>query len=155
MVDLSILNSFKQAQAVKGLLDLRNGAQDLFEVVVNNSSALTDKIESGDVVIPLTSGVSSLPIVDEMTVNTVAPFGIVVYNNKKNTYEAGEVLEIARDGSVVWVEAGEAIARNAAVEFTVLTKRVATVASGKRVGYALDVASAAGDLIRIVVNLEH
>jgi hypothetical protein len=37
MVDLTFLNQFKQPNA-KGIMDLRTGAQELFEVIVNKSS---------------------------------------------------------------------------------------------------------------------
>lgn len=88
-----------------------------------------------------------------MTADTDKPFGVVV-RNLKGAPSAGEMIELARNGSVITVEAGAAIARGADVEYDVSEVKVITAAGTNQVlGVALDKAAADGDLIRVEVGI--
>ena len=148
----AFLNQFNVQNSV-GTLDLQLSPQSLLSVQIYASSVAT-ALYVGDVVL-LTSGTSDhLPIVDQVTANTVVQFGVIVYNVKKNTYVKGNYTQIAIDGEYVWMAANTAISAGAAVEWVVADKQVLTQNSGKRIGYALDAASAKGQLIRVKLDFQ-
>lgn len=143
-------NQFQQS-VVKGQLDLRM-----------SPSVLSCRVKS-DEAAPLVPG-QAVTVVDsgggtpEVTAATGAGddiFGFVSYNPKQASYSAGEALEIVfGHGSVQYMEASAAVARNAEVAIVVTDQKVKTaVATERVVGRALDKASADGDLIRVIVNL--
>lgn len=96
---------------------------------------------------------------DVITVQAIAAdtdtvFGTVAYDAaKKNTYVAGEMVTIARDYSLLKMEASAAIAAGAAVMPVVTGAKVATATAGKTViGTALTKASTTGDLILVELS---
>lgn len=84
-------------------------------------------------------------------------FGFICYNMRKNTYAPGDTVEIACVNSIMLMKASAAIARGANVSATppgatddpVVTTSVAT---NFVAGQALDRATAASQLIRVMVN---
>lgn len=84
---------------------------------------------------------------------TDVPFGVVPYNVKKNSFTAGETLEVLGPGSVVWLESDAAIATGASLEYVVTNAEVKTNAGVNPIcGIALDTAGGAGELIRVLLN---
>lgn len=93
------------------------------------------------------------PIVDERAANTDAIFGINIYKTEKNAAESGDRVQIARAGSVIFMNAGAAIARGASVELVLATPgNVITQSTGTTLGLCLDKATAANDLVRILIT---
>lgn len=78
-------------------------------------------------------------------------FGYVTRNIKDQSVSAGNYVEIAASGSVVYMTAGAAIARGAKLESDVSAAKVITASSNPVIGIALDKAAADGDLIRVLV----
>lgn len=84
---------------------------------------------------------------------TDSPFGVIIFTQKKQSYVAGDAVEIACDMSVVTLEAGEAIDRGANVEYYPTGSKVIDSNEVNPVcGIALDNAGASGDLIRVLVR---
>lgn len=142
-------NQFAQT-AEQGFLDLQSGMNNIIECQVSAS-------ESGSLIageaVKMEDSAGGLPKVLALTANTDATFGFVVYNGKDTSFEAKESLSVAIKGTVMWMVAGAAIARGAAVEVVYTTKKVITSAGiNPRVGFALDKAAADGDLIRVYVE---
>lgn len=80
-------------------------------------------------------------------------FGFVVRNLKLEEYKAGDKLEIAIEGTALYMEAGAAIARGAQVQVQVSGEKVVTHTSTNPIaGYAFDKALADGDLIRVIIK---
>lgn len=77
--------------------------------------------------------------------------GYIVRNPKDASYVAGDACEIALSGSVMYMEAGAAIARGAKVESDVSEIQVITVSANPIVGIALDKAATSGDIIRVLI----
>lgn len=100
-------------------------------------------------------GPGTLPVVTAVTSDTDDICGFVNYNIKNADFAAGEALEIsAFQGNIMFMEASAAIAANADVMCVVSGSKVALATTGKRViGKAIDKATAAGDLIRVYINL--
>lgn len=82
---------------------------------------------------------------------TALKFGVIVYNPKKNVYSPGDMVEIAQDGSFIWLETSAAITKGAKVQQDPTNSQVLTLVSGTNamIGYAMDTATAANQLIRV------
>lgn len=93
------------------------------------------------------------PIVDERAANTDAIFGVNIYKTEKNSAVDGDIVQIAGSGAVVYMNAGAAINRGADVEFVLATPgNVITQSTGTTLGVALDKATAADQIIRVLVS---
>jgi hypothetical protein len=93
-----------------------------------------------------------LPVIS-LSAETVETSGFVVRNFKDVEYAAGDRLEIAMAGSVMYMEAGAAIARGANVEVESTGDKVITAAgTNPSVGWAYDKAATDGDLIRVFIK---
>lgn len=126
-----------------------------------NSSVVSAAVDSTQVV-PLIAGqavkivdsASPLPKVVSLASSAEGAFGFVVRNLKDANFPANAKLEIAQDGTTMYMTAGAAIARGVAVEFDYANNRVIAAAGiNPRIGYAYDKAAALGDLIRVVIRV--
>lgn len=102
----------------------------------------------------LVAGATPMILADQAG-STEQAYGVIASVNKKNTYKAGDVVEIACKGNVLYLEAAAPILRNAVVENVPAASggpQIQTKASGARLGVAIDQASAAGDLIRVEID---
>lgn len=92
------------------------------------------------------------PPVLALTANTQSALGFVIRTLKDQSFTLGDAVEIAMAGSVMQMTAGAAIARGAKLEVVYTTTKVITNAGTNPVcGFALDKASADGDLIRVYI----
>lgn len=144
MVDI---NQFALSQ-VQGALDLQIHSSVISCTV---DAAETTQLVAGQAVKLATTG-GGTPKVLALTSNTDKTFGFVVRNLKDQSRGAGESLEIAMAGSVMYMTAGAAVTAGAYVEIVYATNKVITSAGANPiVGYSLDNASADGDLIRVMM----
>ena len=94
-------------------------------------------------------------IVDQCTALTDTPFGVAIYSPKKNVFVAGQTIEVACDGTVVYLESSAAAARGASVQLDSTGPTVATLVSptNGKVGFLLDKPTAAGQLVRVEIKV--
>jgi len=79
-------------------------------------------------------------------------FGFVPYSIKKNTFAAGEAIDVVIDGGVMYMEADAAIAQGAEVEIIASGQTVTTaLGTNTKVGIAFDKA-AADDIFRVLIK---
>lgn len=91
--------------------------------------------------------------VTPITANTDKTFGVLVRNLKDATYPANAPVEVAMAGSVMFLTAGAAIARGSYLEVVAASGKVITNAGTNPVfGFALDKATADGDIIRVYLR---
>jgi hypothetical protein len=144
-------NQFLQTPVLGQVSEVVNPS--IISVKINPSSAAT-KIQAGQAVkiIDGTANEILADVVASATADKV--FGVIVYNPKKNTYVKGDTVEIAMEGSVLFMETSAAVARGATVatDWTGPTVAVDAVASHQQTGLALDKATAANQLIRVLVK---
>lgn len=121
------------------------------------TSALTS-LQVGDAV-KLVTGTSGAILVDKQTGPTDATvFGVIPYNEKKNIYVKGDLVEVALQGSVVYMRSSAAVVRGTKVAITASTTTtdplVTTDVTAAHfvTGIALDEASAANQLIRVRIE---
>ena len=102
--------------------------------------------------VKLIDSAGGVPTVTACTSNTDPVFGFVIRNAKDINFAAGDRLEVALNGVLLYMTAGGAIARGGAVEQVYSTQKViASAGLNPTVGYAFDKAAADGDLIRVFV----
>ena len=143
-------NQFSQS-VEKGQLDLKIPSVVLSCMV---DSAAPAELVAGDIV-KLVDSAGGVPKILKITADTDAVFGMVISSFKDASYPALSNVEIvAFRGGVAYMQSSAAIARGANVMPVVSGSKVATATTGKRiVGYALDKATAANQIIRVVVDL--
>ena len=142
------INQFQQAPS-KGDKDLGILSDNVISVQLASGSA---ELFPGDAVVAVDSS-SKLPQVTGVTAVTDQTLGFIARNNKDNNYVAGDRLEIAISGTVLYLEAGGAIGRFAEVEVNADgTKVVAAAGTNPAIGTAFDKAAADGDLVRVIVQ---
>lgn len=144
------LNQFNQAP-VQGEMDLAIQPNIISCCVKSDESA---PLIPGQAVTMVDSA-DGVPKVTAASAATSDIFGFVAYTTKDQDFPAGAAVEIAFfKGSVMFMTASAAIARNAEVMIVQASKKVATVTTSQRIiGRALDKAAVDGDLIRVIINL--
>lgn len=142
------INQFKLS-TVQGQLDMEVAGTVISAQV--DAAQGTALVAGQAVKLATTSG--GVPKVVGLAANTDQAFGFLTRNLKDQSDPAGAACEIAMFGSVMWMTAGAAITRGAAVEVVYTTTKIITSAgTNPVVGFALDKASADGDLIRVYVQ---
>lgn len=150
------LNQFSQNAEV-GELDLvANGNASVFTVKLNPAYAGGGMVPGEGVKLVDLAGsdIDGInPIVGVRALDADAIFGVKVSNTKKNTADAGDIIQVAGAGAVMWMNAGAAIARGANVDLVLATPgNVVTAAGATVLGVCLDKATAADQLVRILIK---
>lgn len=146
------MNQFAQTRQV-GQLDLQVGQNpSVFTMRIDPDSAGAD-IVPGTGVLLKDGGANDpggLPLVDIRAADTDAIFGVIIYGTKQNTYQPGDVVEVASYGSVIVLEAPGALSRGAEVTLNVAAAgEIQAVTTNTKAGILLDKAAADGDLVRV------
>ena len=120
------------------------------------SSTATDLLPVGALVKLYGSSTNTNHPVAVVCAATDKPFGMVVYDARKEAYAVGERFAVAQSGDVVFCEAAGAIAVGAKVQFNPTGWKVddLTTAGNAYIGVAQTAATAAGDLIQIKLNFD-
>lgn len=112
-----------------------------------------EPLKAGDFV-KIKDVASPITVVEKVTANTDDVFGVVSYDTaRRNGCEAGDIVNIAYDYSIVKMEANAAIAAGADVEVVVNGMKVATHANGTIMGQAC-IKAAAGDIFPVMIWVE-
>lgn len=144
-----IPNQFAQ-NAELGDMDLQNGASNVISGLVHSTESAT---LTGGQALKMADASTKIPTFLKCTADDDDVFGFLVSNFKKGGPVANDAIEVALAGSVMFMVAGAAIARNAKLEVDVSTDKVITNAGTNPViGRALDKAAADGDLIRVLIQ---
>ena len=140
------MNQFSQTPLKGNVAAITNA--DTISVQVDANSSNT--IYPGDFV-RLTDTTGSTIVVDLATTGQTAD-GVVIYTPKKASFTAGDPLEIALPGSVVYLESYGAISRGHRLEWYSTGNQVKSWAGANPTcAKALDKASATGQLIRALI----
>lgn len=141
-------NQFKQ--------DVVAGQQDLSFV----GSVVSCQVKTGESTalvagqsVKIVDSAGGVPKVTARAANTDGTFGVIIRNLKDQTFPAESAVEVGLKGTVVYLTAGAAIARGAAVEINYDDDKViANAGVNPVVGFAYDKAAADGDLIRVYLE---
>lgn len=143
------INQFGQTPEV-GDLDLKEISSVLTGMVNPGASAT---IVPGQAVKLANVAKGGVPKVIPLAANTDVTFGFAIRNLKDINFVDGDALEVAIAGSIMFMTAGAAIVPQAKVEVVYTTNKVITAAgTNPLIGFALDKATADGDIIRVMVR---
>jgi hypothetical protein len=156
--DLNI-NQFKQ-QVLPGQLDLSlNPTPNVFTMRIDPASSafatVGAKTGQGLKLKDLGgSDVNGVPIVDAQTADTDYVLGVRVYDTKNGKVTAGNIVQVASQGAVVWMKYKTTLLRGVAVACdSAVPGQVLALTTGKYVfGVTLDHAVTAGDLGRVLIT---
>ncbi len=141
--------------AATGQLDLKAGGIDAsFTVRVNSNS--TETILAGTALKLVDMGVEDkggIPIVDVVDDATDVAFGARIYSFKKGSVKAGDITEVSYKGCVQYFTASAPLTRGSEVSVDIATPgNVKALGTDARLGIIIDKASAAGDLVRVIID---
>jgi hypothetical protein len=148
------MNQFKQGVAI-GQLDPSCNASDAVMTLRYNPAGSGNIIpgEGLKLIDQGASDVGGVPLADKRTADADAIFGVKIFTAKDNTEAPGRTIEVARQGAVIWMQASAAIVRGAKVALVLATPgQVVTLVAQAQFGVALDKASGANVLIRVLVT---
>ena len=120
---------------------------DTISVRVSKDAAAS--LIAGDAVVPVASEVGAAPVVDKAALGNLI-LGVVLENPRQASFAARGMCEIGLKGTIVTMVAGTALNRGD-VYYIPSTGYVAGT-SGVRIGVSLDVATAAGDIVRVQID---
>ena len=144
-------NQFAQTPLL-GQVDMIAGPNNVLSVRIDPASVATQAQLQAGSPMKIVDTVGTDIIVDAAAITDLS-LGVIVYNPRKNLYAAGDVVEVAARGSVVYLETSAAIARGANVQAATATGLIATRASTNfRVGKVLDKPAAANVLARVLID---
>ena len=144
------MNQFAQSPLKGDLAKIVNPSTISAQVDIGAASALV-----AGTMVKLTTSTGHTILVDTAAATTQNPLGFVIYSPKKDSWTGGDALEIAMNGSVIYLEAAEAISRGRSLEYVASGAKVrASRGSNPVIGIALDNATATGGLIRVLVDIE-
>lgn len=139
------INQFAQ-QTIRGQLDQNIPPGPVISGVVSANQATA--LKAGDAVkMDTTSG--NVPQFVAAAVSDVA-IGNVVFDEKKASPVAGDAIQVALFGCIMWMTARGSVAVQANLE-NYTDGTVQTLSSGKMRGIALDVATT-GNLLRVIIR---
>lgn len=143
-----LINQFGLS-SVQGQIDLIGLGSNVITCQVDNAQA-TSLAQGQAVKLATTAG--GVPKVIGLAANTDVSFGFVARNVKDAAYPANSYCEVALINSVMWMTSGAAITRGAKLEVVYTTNKVITNAgTNPVVGFALDTATGADQLIRVYI----
>lgn len=138
-------------QVILGMVDMRYSSNTIAAQV--DSTQATGLVPGQAVKMVDSSG--GVPKVIACAANSDEVLGFVNYDIKTVSFDANEPVEISLAGNVMYLQATAAIARGAQVQLDVSIAGGVTAKVGSSgadiLGWALDKASASGDLIRVMI----
>ena len=138
------LNQFKLTNNVG---EVMNPAANVIQAQVLPTLATASYYVAGAVVAFGTAS-GDTPIV--RAISTGCGIGVIVFNAKKNTYYANDIVGLALDGTIITMQAASAIMRGDVVAYG--STGVGTITSGYGIGIALDIATYSTDIIRVMIK---
>lgn len=127
---------------------------------VPNPATLSAQIKSGGTTVypgyavKLVDGTANTILVDAAAA-TDDIFGFVIWNPKKSSFAALDALEVALPGTVIILEAAASVARGQSAEYVATGGKVTSYGgTNTPIGVFLDKATAAGQLVRVLIRVE-
>ncbi len=137
---------------VLGQVDLLAGTANIISAQIDPASVATAAQLTAGSPVKIVD-VAGGPIIVDTAAITETATGVIVYNPRKSQYVAGDIVEVAMKGTVVYLETSAAVARGANVQAASATGLVATRAStNHRLGKMLDKPGAANVLARVLID---
>lgn len=152
------INQFDKS-AIIGELDLKSNPQPyIFTVRYNPEDTVTNTIQPAEGVKLTDLGgnevnATGLPLVTKRTATSDPVYGVKLFNIKKNASSPNDIFDVAGNGAVMFMRAGEAVTRGMAIGLD-LSNPGQVISSGDgiaTVGFSLD-HGAENDIIRVQIQ---
>ena len=141
------INQFEQAP-VRGQLDLQVMKSGVIQGIVSADQGTA--LAAGDRM-KLDTASGNIPSFIAAGIDDPA-IGCLVFDEKKASPVAGDVIQVTFfGGPVMWLQAGAAVVAGVPVEYN-SSGKVITLTTNKQVGIALVVATAADQVIRVILR---
>lgn len=144
------MNAFAPTGEIKGRLDLQANIDSLSCII---DSTQNTAIKAGTPVKVVTTSAKLPHIVACASGDLI--MGFVKHSPRKDSFVAGDVVEVSYGGDVMYLEADSAINAGVPVNVTDFTDMaVGPIGStaGSTVGFALEKATSAGQLVRVLLR---
>lgn len=143
------MNALAPDGEIKGRLDLAANLDSYAGVV---DSTQDEPLVAGDPV-AIVSGSKKLPHFVKASEGQVI-MGFVKWTAKKNSYEAGDAIEVSYSNDVMYMEVGGAVNAGVALNITDIDDVYvgAAAGDGSVIGYSMESADAANQLIRVRIT---
>lgn len=122
--------------------------------VIFTSATTSDVVKAGQVVALDTASTNTdCPVVKACVANG-EPFGVIVYDARKEDVKVGDKIAIAQTGDIVFMVAGSSLQVGDKLQFDATTRKVddTTTSGNAFIGIALTPATADGDLVQVELN---
>ena len=124
--------------------------------LVSTSNPAAGYLQAGDFVSFHPTEAANIPVVQQAVSGALID-GIILFNAKKNQYNALDVCEIAQNAAVVTVQSGASFNRGAKLNYVPGTTAgalgsVFSTSSNIFAAQALDISTGAGQVVRVLVN---
>jgi hypothetical protein len=156
------LNVFEQAPTVGQVAMISGAGPETISVMVDlNSTVIAGDLKPG-MAVELVDGTSTIPEVDLSTIPETSSdniLGIVVHNPKVSSYIAGDILQVALTGAVIYMIAGASLNRGVKVglenpvSHSGISRVIAATNDPDMIGTLLD-KCAEDDLVRVQLDLK-
>ena len=121
-------------------------------VIVSPNQATA--LKAGDIVtIDTTVANAHCPVIKKAAVNDPI-FGVIPYDDRKNTYSAKEKTQVAVEGSYLYKIAGGSITQGAKLYFTSTGTVTATATAGNSILGIANTTAASGDFVQVKLKFE-
>lgn len=139
------LNQFKLSNIAGEVMNVNPST-----IAVRLASTYTPAGKAGDVVKLSAAEAGDAPVVVP-AVSGDSGIGVILFNAKKATYAANDMAEIALANSIITMVASTGMNRSVLVAWNSVSGQVQST-TGNYVGITLDIASATGDIIRVLLQ---
>ena len=150
------MNQFSKT-AIVGQVDLTTNPNPNILMVRFSPESATSSLAAGAgmelVDLGATDPITDAPVVDVIAADTHVSYGVKIYDTKEGAAVPGDIISIALDGAVIYLEASGALARGAAVALDVANVgKITAVGTDAQIGILLDKATADGDIVRVQIK---
>jgi hypothetical protein len=122
------------------------------EVKVSKDLSSSTPFEGGYAAKFHATEVGDLPVITPISSVSDPSIGVVLLNMQKSKRYANERVEFALEGSIVSMVAATAFNRGVAVSYDPSSNKISGTTAAPWLGRALDIASATGDIVRVLIN---
>lgn len=153
--------SFNQNQFAKGPVvgqidQSRGGINNALSLRIDPDSSAADVVAGTGVkfVDGGANDAGGLPYVDVISGDTdEATAGVILWTPKQGEFQPKDIIQAAQNGDIVWMKAAGALARGVNVALDQSAPGyVQALSTNAKIGRLIDKASAADDLVRVIIE---
>lgn len=139
------LNQFKMSDQVGQLMNPNANT-----ISVRLSKDMVGTVKAGDVLKFIATETGDCPVMGKAASADIVD-AVVIFQAKKATFAANDIIEVAMLGSIISMVAGAAINRGVAVSWNSVSGKLQSTTTN-HLGKLLDISTADGDIVRVQIQ---